>query len=198
MSHCFLTYIFLACATMPVMASDDTVPVPPAGDGKQKPAPKDASTGRARYQLLVQRNIFSKDRGRNVSESKTDAKPDGKDAALAPNPEADIVLNGIDLKDGQPAAFLENRKTNAMQIVHVGDTIMKGKITKITLDGIEYTCDISVATIAIGQALDGSVAAPKVASSSSSSGDSHTESGSAGDNAILERLRKKRQEEIRK
>ncbi|HYG76469.1 MAG TPA: hypothetical protein VEK08_15800 [Planctomycetota bacterium] len=153
----------------------------------EAPARTESSTAWERYKVVVQRNMFSKDRGRR-EERKTEKKAE-KEAAPAPKPETEIVLTGVVKKDGELIAFLENRTTGAYVKARPGDAVARGKVTAITLDSIEYTVDTSMSVIKIGQTLEGgSAPAPNATAPKT---DSATDS-------IIERLRKKRQEALSK
>jgi hypothetical protein len=108
--------------------------------------PRGAAAGWERYQVLVQRNVFAKERGR--------AREEGR-AAAAPKPEADTVLTGIVEKDGELQAFLENRKTGAVQVARKDDPIARGKIAAISLDTIEYVCEGASVMVGVGKNLEG-------------------------------------------
>ncbi|MCY3019324.1 MAG: hypothetical protein NTW87_09905 [Planctomycetota bacterium] len=146
-----------------------------------------------RYQVLVQRNMFAKDRGRARDEAR--AAEQSKDGAPS-KPEAETVLVGILQKDGQLVAFLENSKAGTVQAVQKDDPIGRGTIAAITLDSIEYVCGDTSLTVTIGKSLDGGTPTKlgelaKPAGAGASAG-----AGSADSNSVLERLRKKRQEEM--
>lgn len=146
-----------------------------------------------RYQILVQRNIFSKERGRAQEERRERTREPEKEAAPVavppgPKPEADIQLIGILQKDGELVAFLENNKTGAVQAIRQGGAIARGTISTITLDSIDYSYDGSVSTVSIGKNLEGGVAVQSADAAKKE----------AGENSILERMRKKRLEDLRK
>ena len=153
----------------------------PASEGGTPP--RGAAVGWERYQVLVQRNVFAKDRGRAREETR---------AAAAPKPEADTVLTGILEKDGELIAFLENRKTKAVQLARKDDPVARGRIATISLNSIEYLCDGASVWVEVGKSLAGGAAEPAKPEATGPRADS----GSPETNAILERLRKKRQEEM--
>jgi hypothetical protein len=132
----------------------------------------------------VKQNIFSKDRGKAAAAAETQAKP-------VPKPEADLQLVGIVERDGKLIAFVENRKTVAVQAVHSGDTIAGGKVGTVTLESIEFVSGNSTGVVTIGKTLDGGTP-PKPAEGEKSAG------VSSETNDILERLKRKRQEELKK
>jgi hypothetical protein len=169
--------LVLIAACVPCLA-------PASEDG---PPQQHAASGWERYRVLGQRNIFAKDRGRARPrlESNEEMGPP------APKLESEVVLTGILQKDGQLVAFFENTRTRTVQAVRKDDVIGRGKIAAISLDGIEYVCDGTSFSVSIGKTLEGGA-------STRAGSESGASSGSAETNAILERLRKKRQEEMSK
>jgi hypothetical protein len=151
----------------------------PASEGGTPP--RGATVGWERYQVLVQRNVFAKDRGRAREEAK---------AGATSKPEADTVLTGILEKDGELIAFLENRKTKAVQVARKDDPVARGRIGAISLDSIEYLCDGASVRVEVGKSLEGGAAEPARPAATGSGADS----GSTETNAILERLRKRHEE----
>jgi hypothetical protein len=156
----------------------------------------------SRYEILVKRNIFAKDRGR-AREERSEAKE--KEAPPPPKPEAELALIGIVNKDGQLVAFIENTKTGTVQNVKEGEKIARGKIAAVTLDKITYELEDKKTEISIGSTLEGGTAGArsesvKTASGTSTSHSDTTSTGSSGGtdvNSVLERMRKKRQEALK-
>lgn len=162
-------------------------------------APKEKSAADwSRYEILVKRNIFSKERGRAHSEENAGERKE-KESPPPPKPEADLVLIGIIRKDGQLVAFVENTKTGTVQNVREGDEIARGKFGSMTLDKADYICDGASSEVTIGKTLDGG-AATRSESVKAAVGSAPTtgDSGSSGANSVLERMRKKRQEALGK
>lgn len=171
-----------------------------------------------RFKVLVQRNMFSKERGRPREESKRERK---REAPPVPRIEADLVLIGVVQKDGLPAAIVENRVSGKIVTLKPGDSIGAGVAKVISLDSIDFEADGILHVIRIGSTLAGT--APKtittvsetpaattpapngtalpspLTSSTTSTGPAAPASpaGSAGE-SVLERMRRKRQEELRK
>jgi hypothetical protein len=103
-----------------------------------------------RYRVLVERNIFLRDRRR--------ARP-GR-SSLSPRPIArdsdrDIVLTGIGRRNGESVAFFENIATGITTRTGVDEAVGKGRIRSITLDVVQYERDGSVGPIEVGHALRG-------------------------------------------
>ena len=161
-----------------------------------EPAPEQpAAMTWERYRVIMSRNIFAKDRQNlNPDGSAIPAVP--KNAPKAPpKPESITVLAGVVERDGKLTAVLENRATGKSQVLRSGDAVAGGKVGAMTLDSIEYfNADGSVSVVVIGKTLDGG-APPTVADAA---GAQETPGASGVSNDILERMRKKRQEELSK
>jgi len=154
----------------------------------------DGNSGWEQYRILVQRNIFARDRGRMRHASK-DSDEMGPPA---PKVDAETVLLGVLDKDGQLVAFLENTRTAAVQMLHTDDPVARGKVGAITLDSIEYVCGGSSVLVGVGKNLEGGATAALGESFKSPVTDSSGNPVPADTNSVLERLRKKRLEEMNK
>jgi hypothetical protein len=103
------------------------------------------------YRLLVERNIFLRDRRRRVPRAPLPrAAP-----RVAPDSDRDIVLTGIGRRDGEYVAFFENAILDVTVRLQVGQDVGKGKIKAITLDAVQYDRGGSVTRIEVGDALQG-------------------------------------------
>lgn len=159
----------------------------------EAPVPAKDAAGWERYQVVVQRNIFAKDRARGRGDHRPAEQAVEEMGPPAPKTETDSVLIGLLEKDGQLVAFLENTRTGAVQTLRTGDALGSGKVGTLTLNSMEFVSGETSLTVSVGQKLDGSAAGTLSEPVKSSAG-----SGSPEANAILERLRKKRQEEMSK
>jgi len=170
------------------------------------PSERDVNSKWEHYTVVVEKNIFSRIPGKGPG-SASSAQGSAPIALAGSQPEADIVLVGIVQKDGLLSAFVENRKTNAMQIVRAGEPVASGKAGVLTLDSIEYIAGESKVIIPIGKNMAGgdppklvdTVKAADVPSGDKAGDDQTVAKPASGEtNDILERMRKKRQEELRK
>jgi len=183
------------------------------------PVKTESLTGWDRYKVLVQRNMFSKERGRPREEVRTERK---RDVPPPPRIESDLVLIGVVQKDGAPAAIIENRVSGKIVAVKPGDSIGAGAIKVISLDSIDFECDGILNVIKIGSTLAGTapktftVTTPETSASTTTPGGTSTPpatttsttpaatgtpptgTGAGGGESVLERMRRKRQEELRK
>ena len=175
-----------------------------------------------KYAVLVERNMFRRDRRR----------PQPLGAASTQRAERDsdrgVVLTGIARRGAEFVAFFEDTASNATSKIRLGQAIGKGKVKAITLDGVEYEREGLVRKIGIGWSLVGSIttmpaertpsSAPAQPQGPSVNGGEPTTSptqpttkpavaapgaspGGASDSDItdiLERMRRRREQELRK
>ena len=155
------------------------------------------------YRVLVEQNIFSRQRGRSLD--RDDSKPR---EAPAPAPESYFVLKGIVRQNEEYVAFLENTRAGETIKARMGDSIARGRLKSLTLDNIEFELDANTIKIEIGDNLQGKVPTPSVTynelvewSQSSSESSENEASGqekgqSSEDEEILRRLMERRRREI--
>ncbi len=155
------------------------------------------------YRVLVEQNIFSRQRGRSLD--RDDSKP--REVA-APAPESYFVLKGIVRQNEDYVAFLENTRMGETIKARVGDSIARGRLKSLTLDNIEFELDANIIKIGIGDNLQGKAPTLSVTyneliewSQSSSGGSENEPSGqekgqSSEDEEILRRLIERRRREI--
>jgi len=102
------------------------------------------------YRVLVQRNIFLRDR----RPARLESAPRPV-ARVVRDTDSGIVLTGIGRYDGEFVAFFENVASGRTSRVGVGEAVGKGRIKSITLDLVEYERERSVTEIRVGYALGG-------------------------------------------
>lgn len=166
-------------------------------------SPTSAATDRTdswdRYRVLAEHNIFVRDRRR--PEPKPERPPPPKPAA-APNNDQRIVLTGIAKRGSEYVAFLENTGTGETIRVQVGGAVGKGKLTAITLNGVDYECGGKVTRIEVGYSLSGSTSLHGKAESGPEDTSEPSrvappgDAQDAGTTDILERMRQRRKEEL--
>jgi len=146
------------------------------------------------YEVVVERNIFSRSRGRPRERAGT------QDPQAPPRPERYIVLRGVVQQGEELIAFLEDGRTGVTSRARIGDAIASGRLSGITLDSVQYESDGQTATIEIGKNLvgGGSAAASPFDLFEAPGAATSEEGATAGGNeaAILERLRQKREREL--
>jgi len=187
------------------------------------PLPAETEPGNSwdEYRVLMERNIFLRDRRRPMLRrpSPRPAEPVVRDS------DGDIVLIGVGRRDGEFVAFFENVATRVTTRVAAGQAVGKGRVQAITLDGVGYDRDGTVTRIDIGHALPGGRFARQTVSSgepastqpgesplptTEPSGDTAApqidtrpvppRSGAGSDDIadILKRMRQRREQELRK
>ena len=161
----------------------------PADDDQTQVAQSD---GWERYEVLVKRNIFSRERGR------PDPPVRGAVSTAPPPPERYLLLRGV-LKQGEEwTAILEDARTGSVTKAHVGDGVLEGRVTGITMDSIDYEKDGRAAHVALGQNLEGGGSARTAGATSAPAAGAAAgaATGTAGQADILEQLRQRRQREL--
>jgi hypothetical protein len=124
---------------------------PQAGLGRDAAGPQDTW---AKYQIILQRNIFSRQRG-PIRRRERDIQPVTR-RVVTPNPESYFLLRGISQEDDTFIAFVEDTRSGEVLRLHEGDSVARGKVKALTLDSIEYQLgEDSTITIAMGQDLEG-------------------------------------------
>jgi hypothetical protein len=127
-------------------------------------------------------------------------------APPAPNPESYVILKGIVQEDGVFVAFLEDTQSGQIIRVRKGDKVVRGVITDMDLDSIEYKLEDRATTVAMGYDLEGGQGSATFTgiyelsqTYSSTSEEQTTESSSppSEDEAeILRRLMERRQQQV--
>jgi len=158
------------------------------------------------YKIIVERNMFSRQRGPRVDRSRRQRQVPV--APPVPDPESYVVLKGIVQEDGAFIAFLEDTQSGQILRVRQGDGVVRGKIKALTLDSIEYEFEDKTTTVTMGLNLqggrDGTLFTGMYESSQTSSttppeGTTESSSISPEDEAeILRQLMERRQQQIGK
>lgn len=155
------------------------------------------------YGVLVEQNIFSRQRGRALRRD-----DDKQKEPPAPAPESYFVLKGIVRQNEEYVAFLEDTRMGATIRARTGDSIARGRLKSLTLDNIEFELDSETIKIEIGDNLQGKAPTSPVtydeliewSQSSSESSEKQTsgqeEGQSSEDEEILRRLMERRRREI--
>jgi hypothetical protein len=174
----------------------------PAGDADSRPAaPEDPW---ARYQLILDRNIFSRQRGpiRRPGEER-------ETPVVVPNPESHFVLKGIVQENDEFIAFIEDTQAGTVLRLRKDERVARGTIKSLSLDGIEYQLEANTSTIKLGYDLEGRLgpvtAAPRPAAiaptapapAGTATPPAGQPSAPAGDEAeILQRLMEQRKQQL--
>jgi hypothetical protein len=137
--------VLLAAAPMLIVAMEVA-----AGLGQDSTEQKDPWDA---YKVIVERNMFSRQRGARPERSNQD---DGQ-MRTAPvlSPESYYLLKGIVQEDDAFIGFLEDTRGGQIIRVREGDSIARGVIKALSLDSIEYQLDDRTITVTMGHDLQG-------------------------------------------
>lgn len=152
-----------------------------------------------RFGLIVQRNIFARNRTQPQQRPTTRNEP-------PPKPAAFHILTGIVRREDGDGylAFIEDTRNGTTNKVPLGGSIAQGTIKGMDFASIEFEAEGRLVTVEIGKSLMGSSSVPQASTtqpsgdSSSAEGSSRSGSGSAGSEDIAERMRQRRQLEMKK
>lgn len=149
-----------------------------------------------KYEILIERNAFSRTRGPRSAPATIARTP-------TPRPERYTVLTGISEQDGAFVAFLEEVQGSTTQ-VEAGDEVAGGTVTEITLDGIVFEKEGKTTKVPIGSSLSlGPAPAGTGVGEASATAAGPATAPAPGTSpkdlatSILERLRRRREEELK-
>lgn len=123
----------------------------------ERPAPPDLRE----YDILTQRNIFSRDRGRREPE-----RPERERPTLpvvtppAPQPELQLVLTGVLRVGDEWIASVEDRRTGVTLKLRPGEPAGTGHVRSVSMDGLIFDRDGNLIPVSVGQTLTGVAAGP--------------------------------------
>ena len=172
---------------------------PQSGLSQDVTAPQ--QDGWAKYQIIFQRNIFSRQRG-PIRQREVDDRP-GR--VITPSLESYFLLKGIVQEDGKFIAFIEDNRAGGILRLHEGDSVARGIIKALNLDSIVYQLEDRAVTVTMGHDLEGGQGAVTMTqlyewsqTSSAAQKEGVTQpSGPSGDDAdILRQLMQRRQQQI--
>jgi len=135
------------------------------------------------------RQYVGTDTGPTTSPTTTQA------TVVAWSPENVMVFNGASNANGQLVAFIENTSLNSIARFQVGDSVATGKIIGITLDQLDYSVGGRVTHVMLGQNLSG-VDTQVLTTQPVTSGAGPSSGPSGGADDVLERLRRRRLQEL--
>jgi hypothetical protein len=139
----------------PGWGQDAVTPDPNAVDGNEptvtvEPPPVERNTW-ASYQIILQRNIFSRQRG-PIGRRTVRQQPR---RTITRNPESYHILKGIVQEDGTFIAFIENTQNSTVYRLREGERVARGAVKNFTLDSIEYQLEDNTISVALGRDLEG-------------------------------------------
>ena len=153
------------------------------------------------YQIILQRNIFSRQRGPRVDRSRSQQMV----TPPPPNPESYYVLKGIVQENGVFIAFIEDTQRGQILRVREGDSVARGKVKTFNLDTVEYHFEDRTVTVAMGYDLEGGRGTitfnqmyemSQAYSPTSQEGTKESSSPSADEAEILKQLMERRQQQL--
>ncbi|HUT29285.1 MAG TPA: hypothetical protein VMX13_05790 [Sedimentisphaerales bacterium] len=109
---------------------------------------------RSQYGIIVERNIFSRNRGNRTVEPGASATQ-ARRPQPTPQPESYFVLKGIAKADDSFVAFFEDSRGGEVIRVKAQNPIARGTIVKLTLDSAAYQNDANTVDVKVGQTLEG-------------------------------------------
>lgn len=121
----------------------------PAVGGSRRGAGQDDPW--ARYDIILKRNIFSRDR---MPERPQEARDEPRDVVV-PNPESYYILKGLVQEDSEFIAFVEDKRAGAILRLHEGDSVARGTVQALSLDTLVYEMGEQTITIRLGSDLEG-------------------------------------------
>ncbi len=195
-------HIRRVCAALMLLAAAGVLS---AAEGDEAPA-ADGQGSWSDYGIIMQRNIFSRNRGRRTERAARD------DSREAPAPvvlssESYMVLKGIVAAGTRFAAFIEDTRTSEVYRIESGEAIAGGSVKTATLDSIVFEKDDKESAIGIGQTLSGASAQTVLtfdnlmqwsagASGTAGSSGAAAESTSEEEAEILRKLLERRKQEL--
>ncbi|MGQ9592822.1 MAG: hypothetical protein ACUVYA_21290, partial [Planctomycetota bacterium] len=108
-----------------------------------------------RYEIVIERNIFSRDRPRRVVRPWEVPREAEAPRPAEPPPEESHVLTGVVREGRTYLAFVEDLRAQRTLKAKVGDPVARGRIAAITIDGIVYERDGERTAVEVGRTLSG-------------------------------------------
>ncbi len=152
----------------------------------------------AKYNIILDRNMFSRERVPSRPQGEVVERP-----KVVPNPESYLLLKGVVQENNQFIAFVEDKRTGTVLRLREGDTVARGMVKALTLDGLQYQFQDKTIPVSMGSDLEGgsgAITAGDLASFSSMAAPAASSTGSSAPSAdeaeILKRLMEQRQQQL--
>ena len=159
------------------------------------------------YSIIVERNMFSRQRGPRQREDREDRRV--REAPPAPNPESYYVLRGIVQEDGNFTAFIEDTRRDDVLRLQPGQAVARGSVKSLDLDTLEYELGGQTVVVRIGQDLEGGQgavtmadllevveASPSTPAATQQEGSESTAPAAGDDADILRQMMQRRQQQL--
>lgn len=162
----------------------------------------------SQFKVIVERNIFSRQRGRNRRRPERSLEPERP--RYVPSEESRIVLKGIARENGQCVAFFEDTRSSQILRIRTGQAIARGKIEALTLDHAIFHYRDQTRIVTVGQNLEGQYGSGGIelsdmmewsqttaaSSTATESAGSTPEASSAEESDILKKLMERRRQQL--
>jgi hypothetical protein len=160
-SNSITTCMLLAALGVAIIAwpqsghgQEPTAPDPNAAKETEPPSRMESNKAEqnswAKYQIILQRNIFSRQRGPVRQRQSAQVRP-----VITRNRESYLILKGIVQQDNTFIVFIEDTQNNSILKLHEGDSIARGVAKNFTLDSIEYQLQDKTVSVTVGRDLEG-------------------------------------------
>ncbi len=151
----------------------------------------EAESSWERYKVLVERNMFLPDRSRP-------ARPTHTPVVRSPQPRTNILLRGVVRQGDECIAFVEDTRSGVTSRVRAGDTLANGHVAQIGLDYLFYARGDETIRVELGDRVAALGQDESLSSEASDETAQATQDQDAGEAALLERLRRRREQELNK
>jgi hypothetical protein len=122
---------------------------------------------------------------------------------IVPNPESYFLLTGVVQEDNHFIAFVEDKRTGTVLRLREGDTVARGLVKSVNLDGLQYQFQDKTISVTMRSDLEGgsgAITAGDLASFSSMAAPAASSTGTSAPSAdeaeILKRLMEQRQQQL--
>jgi hypothetical protein len=140
-----------AAAAQPAAANEAAALRPDEVEPSLESAGDEGAGPWAGYNIIFQRNIFSRQR----SPFRPREKNGQPQVVVAPNPETHFILKGIVQEDNQFIAFIEDTQGGGVLRLRQGDRVARGAIKTLSLDALEYQLEDKTISVRLGCDLEG-------------------------------------------
>ena len=158
------------------------------GDRKHNAPTTQPSPAAEDYRIIVEQNIFSRDRRPPKPPPIERPKPTTTTTS-APAPR-EVLLTGIAVRDEVRVAFFEDSKTGRTLVFPAGTELEKGKLLSISLDSVEFCSEGKTRKVSIGETLSGTeINASSFGPSTATADSGDSADNGSGDNDVLRRMK---------
>ena len=102
------------------------------------PTTKRSSNYRDEFGVIVEKNIFMRDRSRTLYNPSSRPLSTQSTQHFTKSLEEQLVLTGIVFEDGEYHAYVEDTSADKILRLTCGDDVAHGKITQIEIDAVQY------------------------------------------------------------